>query len=256
MKPILTLALFVLLAPSFSHAHDRDTLIRGVNVSFSYLKTIFPPSWQEAPISAKADPIIAGEVSRSKFITAKALAKYPVEMLAANLHAVYWLKKMSFYDVGYGGTNSTDALYLTNNGTSLGYTDDYLEQTFHHEFSSILFRNYPSMFDTSAWKAANLNFDYNDPEDGVGAIRNNASSQDLDTILCKRGMLTQYAMSSLENDINTVAQNLFCPSPGFWKIVDQYPRVKKKVNLLIAFYRKISTTFDESYFRKMAEKQS
>jgi hypothetical protein len=254
MKLILPLAFLFLLAPALSSAHDKDTLIRGVNVSFSYVKTIFPSDWQPAPISAKADPILQGEVNRSKSITAKALTKYPASMLAKNLRAVYWLKNMSFYDVGYGGTNSTDALYLTNNGIALGYTDSYLEQTFHHEFSSILYRNYPYLFDTSAWKMANLNFDYNDPEDGVGAIRNNASSQDLDTLLCKRGMLTQYAMSSMENDVNTVAQNLFCPSEGFWKIVDQFPRIRKKVTLLISFYGKIDITFTEQYFRKMEAK--
>jgi hypothetical protein len=251
MKPILPFVLLLFLAPALSFANDKDTLIRGVNVSFSYLKGIFPSDWQPAPISAKADPILQSEINRSKVITAKALAKYPAMMLYKNLRSVYWLKNMSFYDVGYGGTNSTDALYLTNNGTALGYTDNYLEQTFHHEFSSILYRNFPVLFDTSAWKTANLNFDYNDPEDGVGAIRNNASSQDLDTMLCKRGMLTQYAMSSLENDMNTMAQNLFCPSPGFWKIVDQYPRIRKKALLLIGFYNKIDPSFTEQYFRKM-----
>jgi len=253
MKYIL---IFFVFASASAHAgNNKDTLIRGVTISFSYLKTIFPPEWQTSPINAKADPIQSSEVNRSTKITAKALTKYPVSMLYQNLHAVYWLKKMSFYDVGYGGTNSSDALYLTNDGWGLGYTDDYLEQTFHHEFSSILFRNYPSLFDTAAWKAANKDFDYNDPEDGVGAIRNNASSQDLDTILCKRGMLTQYAMSSLENDLNTVAQNLFCPSTGFWAIVDQYPRVRKKVNLLISFYNKIGgALFTEEYFRKMESK--
>jgi hypothetical protein len=254
MKCLPPLILLFLLGPVFAAAHDKDTLIRGVNVSFSYLKTIFPSDWQVAPISAKADPIQFGEVSRSKIVTAKALAKYPFTMLRQNLRAVYWLGKMSFYDVGFGGTNSTDALYLTNDGLGLGYTDDYLEQTFHHEFSSILIRNYPSLFDTSAWKAANKDFDYNDPEEGVGAIRNNASSQNLDTVLCKRGMLTQYAMSSMENDVNTVAQNLFCPSAGFWKIVEQFPLIKSKVSLLIGFYNKIDHFFTEQYFRKMEMK--
>ena len=159
---------------------------------------------------------------------------------------------MKFYDVGYGGTNSTDALYLTNNGAAMGYNDLYMEQTFHHEYSSILYRNYPSFIDEEAWKEANITgFDYNDPENGVGAIRNNESSQDLDTALCKKGFLTQYSLSGIENDINTFAQNIFSPSAGFWKIVDQYPRIKRKVKLLIDFYNRIDPLFTVEYFKNL-----
>jgi hypothetical protein len=162
---------------------------------------------------------------------------------------------MKFFDVGYGGTNSADAVYLSDQGTTAGYTDKYLEQTFHHEFSSILFRNNPKFFDTTAWKAANAaNFVYNDPENGVGAIRNNQSSQDLDTVLCQKGLLTQYGGSSLENDINTFAQNLFCPEKSFWSNVDRFPRIRKKATLLIAFYGQLSSAYTEAYFRKL-EKQ-
>ena len=176
-------------------------------------------------------------------------------MLRLNLRFIYWLKKMSFYNVGYGGTNSTYAVFLTNDGALMGYTDNYLEQTFHHEFSSILYRNYPAFLDTLQWKSLNeKNFIYNDPEDGVGAIRNNASSQDLDTTLCVRGLLTQYAMSSIENDLNTFAQNLFAPSAGFWNIVDRYPRIQQKTRLIILFYSKINPIFTETYFRNLAVK--
>src|SRR5205085_6021762 len=103
-----------------------------------------------------------------------------------------------------------NAVYITNQGRRAGYTDEYLEQTFHHEFSSILFRNYIDKFDTLSWKEANApDFNYNDPENGVGAIRDNRSSQALDTLFCKKGLLTEYAGSGIENDVNTFAQNLF-----------------------------------------------
>ena len=236
-------------------ASPGDTIYRKVRIEFNYSPSIFPAEWQQSPINAAGEMIDNLEVSRSLMVTVKALEKYPIEMLSLNLRAVFWLKKMSFYSVGYGGTNATYALYLTNDGERMGYTDNYLEQTFHHEFSSILFRNYPNLFDTISWKNANeKNFVYNDPEDGVGAIRNNASSQDLDTQICARGMLTQYAMSSIENDVNTFAQNLFAPSAGFWEIVDRYPRIKRKTRLLISFYNRINPVFNEYYFRKLALK--
>lgn len=250
---IITSIIFLLSAISGqSRTLPVDTTLKGVSVNFRYSVSIFPGSWQVAPINAQGKQIAASEIERSKLVMTKAFSKYPAALLQKELQAVYLLTSMKFYDVEYGGTNSTDALYLTNNGISMGYTDLYLEQTFHHEFSSILYRNHPLFLDESAWIQTNMpRITYNDPENGVGAIRNKQSSQDLDTNLCKKGFLTQYALSGMENDINTFAQNIFSPYPGFWAIVDKYPRINKKAKLLIAFYNKIDPQFTETYFRNL-----
>jgi hypothetical protein len=227
-----------------------DTTIQGVNIRYSYAPSIFPEAWRDAPISASGEKILPGEINRTRSIIGKALKKYPTSVLDDNLRNIYFLKTMTFYNVGYGGTNSTDAVYLTDDGIALGYTDNYIEQTFHHEFSSILFRNYTGSLDTTAWKKANIpGFDYDDPENGVGAIRNNKSSQEIDSLYCRKGFLTQYAQSSIENDVNTVSQNLFLPTKEFWEIADRHPRIQKKISLLISFYNKINAAFTESYFR-------
>jgi hypothetical protein len=254
---IMNRAILTLLIAACWHASSGtalpDTTIKGIPVGFIYSEDIFPDSWLVSPISGKGESLGYEEFHRSGRIISKALQKYPVSVLRENLHAVYILKSMHFYDVGYGGTNSTAEVYITNNGELMGYTDAYIEQTFHHEFSSILYRNHPEYFDEKTWLMANeKNFDYNDPENGVGAIRKNESSQDLDTALCRQGFLTQYALSGLENDINTVAQNLFRPSEGFWKIVDSYPSIRTKVTVLIAFYHRFNNYFTESYFRKLS----
>lgn len=232
-----------------------DTTINSVRIQFRYSPGIFPRSWTQPPINAKGVPIDKSEIARSKQVLQGALGKYPAVMLKKELRAVYMLRDMFFYEVAYGGTNTTDALYLCNNGKQAGYSDLYIEQSFHHEFSSILYRNYPLYFDESAWKNAHIaGFDYNDPENGVGAIRNNESSQELDTALCRKGFLTQYSMSGIENDLNTVAQNLFAPSAGFWDIADRYPRIRTKVTLLIAFYKRIHPGFTETFFRQCSKK--
>ncbi|HEY6503086.1 MAG TPA: hypothetical protein VIZ28_03845 [Chitinophagaceae bacterium] len=247
----LLLLLLATMCSSRLVAQAGDTTIKAVYIGFNYSSDIFPESWRPAPISAYGEKIAAEEIKRSKMIMQKALAKYP-EATLKNLHSTYFLKQLKFYDVPYGGTNSTDRVYLVNQGISLGYTDKYLEQTFHHEFSSILFRNFPALLDTNNWKSANQpGFIYNDPENGVGAIRNNQSSQELDSLLCQKGILTQYGGSSIENDVNTFAQNLFRPDTGFWKFVDRFPRIREKTTLLIRFYTKLSPLFTEQYFRKM-----
>jgi hypothetical protein len=238
------------LLPVTLLAQAKDTTIQGVRIVFNYSVENFPEAWRVTPVNAEGEEIAAPEIDRSKLIMLRALAKYNDLLLEYNLKAIYFLKSMRFFNVGYGGTNSTDALYMTNNGMSLGYTDKYIEQTFHHEFSSILFRNYSQMIDTVAWKRTNdPGFDYNDPESGVGAIRTGRSSQVLDTALAKYGFLTEYSMSSMENDINTIAQNLFLPDPGFWSIFDKYPRIRAKTRLLILFYNKLGGQYTEQYFR-------
>jgi hypothetical protein len=245
-------SLICLLFPFYLIAQDSDTTIRSVHIGFTYSVDIFPDTWRVAPVNAYGEQIIASEIQRSKAVIAKALDKYPQVIFEKNLKAVYFLKDMKFYDVGFGGTNSGDAVYLTNEGIFTGFTNKYLEQTFHHEFSSILLRNYPSFLDTNSWKGANADdFIYNDPENGVGAIRNNQSSQELDSALCLKGVLTQYGGSSLENDVNTFAQNLFCPEKNFWLFVNRFPRINKKTMLLIKFYGKINSIYTEQYFREM-----
>jgi hypothetical protein len=254
IKHRFCLLFLLLIGCHFSQASPADTTIRSVKLSFAYSPTIFPESWQLQPISARGEQIDKTEISRSTVIMVKAMSKYPLPALSNYLHIVYVLKSMSFYDVGYGGTNSTDILFLCNDGNSRGYSDLYLEQTFHHEYSSILYRNHPEWLNEKAWLTANMaGFDYNDPENGVGAIRNNASSQDLDSSLCKEGFLTQYSRSSLENDINTFAQNLFSPSAGFWKLAEKYPRIRKKMKLLVSFYHRVDPAFTEKYFRSLSK---
>ena len=253
MKSIFTILLlintFFVLA---QRSVGTNTIIKGVSIQFTYSPSVFPDLWLTAPINARGEAINSPEIERTKQIMAKTLAKYPDIVLHNELRAVYFLRSMSMYDVPFGGTNSNDALYLTNNGAENNYSDWYIEQTFHHEFSSILFRNHSSLIDTVAWKAANIaGFDYNDPEAGVGAIRNNESSQETDTALCSKGFLTQYAYSGIENDINTLAQNLFKPADGFWNIVNSYPGIKQKVNLLMKFYYRINPAFTRKFFMEM-----
>jgi hypothetical protein len=247
-----TVLLFSVFIQFAALAQQRaDTVIQGIPVLFDFHVAIYPESWAADPINGDGGSLEPSERQRSRKILRSALLKYPSALLSRNLQAVFVLKYMNFYKVGYGGTNSNDRVFITNNGEALGYSDRYIEQTFHHEFSSILYRNHPLLLDDEKWQASNPeNFSYTDPENGVGAIRKNESSQDIDTGFCRRGFLTQYAMSGLENDINTIAQNLFSPAEDFWETVDNYPLIARKARLLISFYNKLDPIFTENYFRR------
>lgn len=209
----------------------------------------FPTKWLYSPINAFYAPIEEKERKRFIPIILKAMRKYPVQVLKKNLKCVYIAGYLNFYGVRYGGTNSNECLYLSNGGIQNGYTDFYLEQLFHHEFSSILLRNYSKYFDSKEW----LNYtkhEFKEGVSGVDAIRNGTNKLDFDEELCQKGILYEYALSSMENDFNSYAENLFCPKKEFWKVAEQYPNVKQKVYLITEFYNQIHSQFTTEYFMK------
>jgi hypothetical protein len=227
----------------------------GVQFIFRIETNMFPSNWYDAEIQGKALPIDKAEISRSIKVFRKCMAKYPAEILKKHLKKVYVVKSLTFYgNVGFGGTYSIDksALYISNNGVAQGYTNNYLEQTFHHEFSSILLEKYANFFNKTNWQAINGK-DFKYGSGGVAAIQDNQSSTSFDEVSNQKGFLCQYAQSDLEEDFNMFAENLFKARPKFWKIVAEYPKLTQKLTLLIKFYQSISPSFTLEYFKKISK---
>lgn len=223
-----------------------------VPVATQVKKGMFPSSWTVREISASASSLPPEEVPRSLTALDRAMDKYPVSLLQRNLKRVYVLSRLAFYGVPYGGTNSADTVYLANGGKDFGFTDRYLEESFHHEFSSILLRNYPGIFDRRAWLAANPpGFKY--LGDGTKAVRSGQASTKTSRRWQMDGFLAQYATASLEEDFNMIAEALMTGSQEFWSAVDQSPRLKQKVEVAVRFYSSLSGTFNEASFRSFVE---
>ncbi len=230
---------------NFQSQEEQDKIEIPIEVKVT--EKTFPEDWKSEEIKAKGEDLADSEVSRSLKIIKKALKKYPEEVLKQNLVKIYVLKRIEFFGVGYGGTNSNDIVYVTNNGISEGYTDEYLEKTFHHEFSSILLRNYPDLFPEEKWKAIN-SADYQYKSGGVEAIRSNAAGTDFSDELMKQGFLYQYAMTDIENDVNSFAENIFCQKEDYKSFVLKYPKIKQKQDLIIEFYQKVNENFSKEFF--------
>ena len=97
---------------------------------------------------------------------------------------------MKFYNVGFGGTNSTDAVYLTNNGYLLDIQMIILNNLFimsFRVFCSGIFLH--SLIRLRGKMRMDPALTIMIRKAGVGAIRNNQSSQQLDTVLCQRVFL-------------------------------------------------------------------
>lgn len=220
----------------------------GVLIYYKIGEETFPDSWKTDEINAKGISLDTIEIERSMKIIKNALAKYPRELIKSNLKKIYILKMIEFYGQEFGGTNSSDAVYITNGGENLGYTNGYIEQTFHHEFSSILLRNYSNLLKREEWISNNA-LPYGDG--GVQALKESKDSQDIDTMLNSKGFISQYATSDFENDFNTFAENLFYPSDEFYNAVKNYPKIRQKLDLILEFYFALDNTLTKKYFEKL-----
>jgi hypothetical protein len=222
----------------------------GIPIYFVVADDTFPLYWRSKTINAKGVSLPKSEYERSKKVIIRALKKYPLTVLNKNLKAIYVLEHLEFYGQLFGGTNSTDTVYLTNKGISMGYTDFYLEQTFHHEFSSIFLRNYPYYFDKELWLNTNAKgFKYGDG--GVNALKTGKTGQYFDSKINKMGLLSQYSTSDMENDLNNFAQNIFLPHKDFADLLIKYERLNQKYKILVDFYTKIDKGFTKDFFDKI-----
>jgi hypothetical protein len=232
-----------------------DTL--PAKISFSSASNIFPDHWLAAPIKARVKHIDEGEEDRSSQCVARAMRKYPVAVIKKNLNTVYVLRSLNFYDVGFGATYFEKKLYIANSGVSQGYSDRFIEQSFHHEFSSILFFAYADKFNKADWMACNPEgFEYKDEATGgVQSLKDDLDGTWFSATYNKIGFIDQYSQSSMENDVNQLAQQLFCPDPGFWDVVKENPKLQCKVVKLINFYHAIDNTFSLEFFRTLETAQ-
>lgn len=256
----LYLLLFVFLLSSccfFSSSLEPDNIPESndqgeIQIIFFPEPEMFPDNWYGGETNGLAEPLDSSEYERSERILQLALSKYPDGLPEKYLRKIYVLGYLEFFGAEYGGTYSDGIIYLSNRGDGMGYTDLYLEQSFHHEFSSILYYAHPEFFSHKAWIKYNKGFSYG--SGGVNAIQTGTASIGLSTDYAKMGVLSQYGTSSTEEDFNTFAEQLFCPSPEFWDITDSYPQIKYKVKLIISFYQRIDPVFTKQYFRSFFEK--
>lgn len=219
-----------------------------ITIKFIGEKKMFPENWYNSQINAAYKTVDSSEIDRSIKCILKAIRKYPKSVLTKNLSEVYVFKELNFYGVNFGATYYEDKIFIANDGKKNGYSDFYIEKGFHHEFSSILYQNYKSLFDESSW-VKNTEMKYE--TGGVNALKSGTASQELDSTLNAKGFLHQYACSSMENDINAFAENIFLPKKNFWKRTEKTTLLKNKRNILIKFYHQINTTFTEEYFKNI-----
>jgi hypothetical protein len=202
----------------------------------------FPESWLKDPVNGKFEKLSDKQsFSDSLEVTEKSLVKYPEKLLKKDLDKIYFSKSLNFNGAAFGGTNDNRNVYMAY----------LIEGSFHHEFSSILLRNYPNKFDKAAWEKIGT-LPYNDVN-GFEAIKEGRAGTDMDENFMQKGYLDQYSTSTMENDLNQFAKAILSGDKKFWEAVDKFPKIKQKFDLFVDFYQKVDPTFTKEYFKSLAK---
>lgn len=215
----------------------RPAEIHAIHIHYDYVRTqVFPQKWLEAPIDCGGEQVDLAEAQRAVPLIEKFAAAYNPDVLRKNLTDIYLLSDLHCFDREFGGTNSTSSVYLRVGTRADGYTDRVLLATLHEEFSSILFRQYD--FPTGVWQELSGG-EYAYPNNSVEILGEAGLKEVASEDLLRRGFLTRYAASSLENDYNEYAGWMFVWPDLLCNYGSHYPTIQAKASMVNAFYRSI-----------------
>lgn len=243
MKPVFSLLSGFLFFCQLSAG--QDSLLWKKVVRYDGKTEIFPAAWLDKKTKARASVLDTARFQQDSLILDRAFSKYPGDAIIKAVRKIYLLGRLRFAGENFFGTNSRYDIYmaLENN--------DEIERTFHHELSSILFRNNPSYLIQDEWKKLSPELFSGSSAD---AMKAGYYSTDYAPELLEKGYLSRYSLSNWENDFNMYAEELFCGGKTFWALADKYPKLLQKTRLIIRFYNeKVNGLFDEAYFRALAD---
>lgn len=252
INKISGILIIFILGFSSIEAQEENTFLLGGDPTIVVYPTstkVFPCKWRKKKTNPRIQSIHPDEIERTNEALTKALDKYPEHILHKYLQQVFVFRSMAFFGLEYGGTYHKKKVYITNNGVEKGYSNEYIEGTLHHEFSSILLKHNRKYFNKKAWHAANpADFEYGDG--GLAALQTASASLKLDTSLFEKGFLNQYSMASVEEDFNCYMEYLFLSDDGFWAAWQHYEPIRKKTDVIISFLQQLDSQYNLEYFRK------
>ena len=255
IKAISGLALFcsTALAAALPEAPRIGSGAPQELISWDADAKIFPDEWTAEPFFATAKPMDPSQQARARALVTRAIKQYPCSLINETLQRIYVVGELTFFkNIPFGGTASDKAVYLAVQPEGAGFTDRFITETFHREYSTLLLNLHLKHLDQSAWNAVNSNgFRYlgansweraKGKDGGARAIENGATSLSPQAggEYLNEGFLSEYSKSSLENDFNEYAAALFMNEAEFLERVAKYPAVRKKRDLAVRFYSAIA----------------
>ena len=232
-KFIITFTILFFLSPS---VYARGTT--GSKLKFEFnARSCFPEFWYRAPISARSSKFNKAYTPQVTRAYEKFYKKYPRKVIDNNLKGVYFFGSLNFYGKTFGGTVRRGNIFIQFDPRKGDYWQ-YTEKALHHEFSSILMKNYH--FPKYEWTADNgRSYDSDDRgrdklSEGPGRERR---------ALLSAGFLTTYGSSDIENDLNVYADYFFTKRSRLKRHAKKYPAIAKKAKIFKKFYCGIDSNF-------------
>jgi hypothetical protein len=123
-----------------------------------------------------------------------------------------------------------------------------------HESSSVILRQCSRAFEEHLWRQCNPTaFEYDNDEDKY-AMSADVALESSDQTLAM-GFICPYGMSTLENDFNMFSERLFAGDFRLWVWATQYDRIYRKLELLLAFWGRVDSKMDRSYFQNLCKSE-
>jgi hypothetical protein len=240
--------------PVYTSKAEIDRLFKpitteyGINIVYEIGEDFFSPL-KNPPIPAgpwrhsKVKPMNARALSRYPRILHEAFEKYPAHIIKKHLKGVHFAGMIDEDGFKYAGSYDPfrRIIYLVNSGSQ---SDKRSVYAVHHELSSLFLKGYS--FFINPWTDHNQkNFKYMSEIYKSHTEVHKASKAIKDYY--ELGIVTNYGLTSFENDFNEYSAMILTYPQKFKKIMDKYPRVRGKFLVWLDFYQEIDPIFTEEY---------
>ena len=235
-----------------------DRLSKDLNVSFSngVSEKNTPAHWTLKPSSEQESHAPAVKSNARAIhvfeLLAEEFAKLP-EKAASILNYIVITQDLKNVGLQAAGIydSKVGAVYISTNSNVEPFDDVFMISTFHHELSSMLMEKYH--FDESGWrKILGENFKYESDKNPfyfIAVLENDIEFKS-DEYYFKRGLVSYYGETGVENDYNEYVGMIFSEPEKMKLLISEYPKIKEKYAYIKSFYLSIDQGF-QPFFDKI-----
>ncbi len=166
-------------------------------------------------------------------------SSYPKKVIQNNLKAVYFVGELTNRGKIPAGFASGKSFWISTKHPKRRFSKSEYLRVIHHEFAHILHNNNP--FPKEKWLNINeKGFKY------VGSGWDIMGSNDVHQGGVERhqkGFLIKYNEGSIFEDFAVYAEWLFVKEKKLMQLAKKYDRIRRKYNIVLAFYKKLGVTF-------------
>jgi hypothetical protein len=233
------------LAASIKARWNIEARYAGDTNGFTVVGTDIPSSW-------KLEPVAGEDVVPGLKAIESALQAYPesyVRSASRQAPVFFLVRSIKIGDLGFGGMFSASAMYIPVADMGDRYDVTFAQDTVHHEFA--LTGLYGGTSPQDSWRAANEP-GYVYPAEGgnkpvIDAAEHAPDADAATDQVHAAGFVVKYAESSLVEDWQTYAEQVFGHPADLVELVKRFPRIKAKARIFIDHYETLDPAF-RTYF--------